>query len=82
MPTAGGLPAEKEVIMKYRITTQAELRREFWETFPDLPRRKITHYSGKSKMHVTDTRCAFVGWIDNLSRNGDISQELAERVTL
>jgi hypothetical protein len=66
----------------YRITTQKELRREFWATYPNLQRRKITDYSGKGKMHVTDTRCAFVEWVDMLSRNGDISQELAERVTL
>ena len=24
--------------MKYRITTQKELRAEFWQTFPNLPR--------------------------------------------
>jgi len=68
--------------MTYRITTQKQLRREFWQTFPHLPRKKITNYSGNGKMYPTDTRCAFVDWLDMLSKNGDISQELAERATL
>ena len=66
----------------YRITTQYALRREFWNTFPSLQRHQITDYSGNGKMHVTDTRCAFVDWLDMLSKCGDISQELAERATL
>lgn len=68
--------------MKYRITTQRALRREFWQTFPALSRRRITNYSGNGKMHMTDTRCAWVDWIDALSKGGDISQELAQRATL
>lgn len=68
--------------MEYRITNQRQLRREFWETFPKLNRRKITDYSGKGKMYPTDIRCAFVDWVDSLSKNGDISPELADRVTL
>ncbi len=66
----------------YRITNQRQLRREFWQTFPQLPRRKIANYSGNGKMHVTDTRCAFVDWLDSLSKNGDVSQDLAGRATL
>lgn len=65
-----------------RITTQRELRREFWRTFPELPKRRITDYSGKGRMHVTDTRCAWVDWIDGLSKDGAISQQLAQRATL
>lgn len=68
--------------MKYRITTQKQLRHEFWATFPELPKRKITNYSGNGKMHCTDTRCAFNDWIDMLSKDGDISQALASRATL
>ena len=44
--------------MKYRITNQKQLRAEFWRTFPELPRRRITNYAGNGKMHCTDTRCA------------------------
>jgi hypothetical protein len=66
----------------YRITTQRQLRKEFWLTFPKLPRKKITNYSSNGKMYRTDTRCAWVEWIDMLSKSGDISQALAERATL
>lgn len=65
-----------------RITTQKQLRAEFWRDHPKLSRRKITNYRGDGKMYTTDTRSAFVDYVDMLSRNGDISQELAERVTL
>lgn len=68
--------------MKYRITSQKQLRAEFWDTFPELDREKITDYSGKGKMYKTDTRCAFVDFVDMLSKDGIISRELAERVTL
>ena len=66
----------------YPITTQKEIRRIFWETFPDLPRKKIKNYSGNGTMYPTDTRCAFTDFIDYLSRDGQISQALAERATL
>lgn len=68
--------------MKNRITNQRQLRQEFWATFPFLPRRKVADYSGKGKMFRTDTRCAFVAWLDSLSKNGDVSSALAYRATL
>jgi len=68
--------------MTYRITTQRELRREFWQTFPNLPRKKIKNYSGNGTMYPADTRVTWCDWIDSLSKGGDISQELAQRATL
>lgn len=64
------------------ITTQKELRRQFWLAHPHLQRRKITNYSGNGRMHVTDTRCAWCDWVDWLSKDGQISQALAMRATL
>lgn len=64
------------------VTTQRELRREFWKAHPDLPRYKIKNYSGNGKMHVTDTRVAWCDWVDALSKSGEITQELAQRATL
>lgn len=64
------------------ITTQKQLRRLFWQTFPNLPRRKIPNYSGNGTIYVTDTRCAWCDWLDALSKNDEISQELAGRATL
>jgi hypothetical protein len=51
-------------------------------TFPELNFRRIPDYSGNGKMHVTDTRCAWVDWIDALSKDGVISHELAQHATL
>lgn len=64
------------------LTNQRELRRVFWETFPTLPRRKVTHYSGRGKMYVTDVRVTWGDWKDALSRDGVITQDLAQRATL
>ncbi len=67
---------------RYRITSQTALRREFWETFPDLPRRRIRDYSGKGLMRPTDVRTAWVDWLDELRRAGDISTDLENRAEL
>jgi hypothetical protein len=64
------------------ITTQKQIRAEFWAAFPNLPRRKIRDYSGTGKMHQTDTRCAFVDFVDYLQQSGQISETLANRATL
>ena len=66
----------------YTYTTQREVWRAFRELHPNAPRRKIKNYSGNGTMYPTDTRCAFTDFIDMLSKNDDISQELAQRVTL
>lgn len=63
-------------------TTQREVRRAFWAAHPQADRRRITNYSGNGTMYPTDTRCAFVDFVDALSKSGEISQELAGRVTL
>ena len=64
------------------ITNQRQLRRLFWATFPELSRRKIMNFNGHSKMWTTDTRRAFVDWIDALQKSGQISERLAGRATL
>ena len=68
--------------MKPTITTQRELRRQFWKAFPNLSRRKIKHYSGYGTMYRADTRVAWCDWIDALSKSGEISEALADRATL
>jgi len=64
----------------YAYTTQREIRRAFWEQFPNLSRRKIGPPEHRS--YTTDTRCAFVDFIDGLHRDGQISDALAQRTTL
>lgn len=71
--------------MSYTYTTQKQVRAAFWRDHTGIrgiSRRRIPNYSGNGKMHNTDTRCAFCDYVDHLSKNGDISQELAQRVTL
>jgi len=68
--------------MAYAYSTQKQVREAFWREHPDMQRKKIRNYSGGGTMYVTDTRCAFTDWIDWLSKDGMISQELAQRVTL
>jgi hypothetical protein len=64
------------------FTTQRQIRAAFWEAHPALPRRKIRNYAGTGRMYPTDTRVAFVDFIDYLQRDRQISDALARRVTL
>lgn len=68
---------------KYRITTQKQLREQFWSTFPEVECH-VNRRGNPLPQHsqTTDTRVTFVDWIDQLERSGDISRELAERATL
>ena len=70
---------------RYSMTTQKQVREAFWEAYEGqagITKRKITNYSGNGTMHTTDTRCAFVDFVDYLSKAGQISSELAGKVTL
>lgn len=64
--------------MMYRST--ADLRAAFWHLHPHLPRRRIR--MGNTLTYRTDTRVAWVDWIDSLHRAGMISSALANRATL
>ena len=59
------------------ITNQKDLRRLFWSTYPELPRKRYRN----GDRHV-DARMAWVDWIDHLCRAGTISEALAQRATL
>ena len=65
------------------ITTQKELRSQFWAIFPELSKRKILNYSNTpGKDYPVDTRVTWCDWIDGLERDGEISPALADRATL
>jgi hypothetical protein len=66
----------------FEFTNQESLRRAFFDQHPTLPNRRIRDYSGKGLMYPTDTRCAWVDWIDYLESSGSISSSLANRATL
>lgn len=61
----------------WQYTTQREIRSAFWEANPNASRKR-----GRDGDYLTDTRVAFVDFVDALARNGDISDALAQRVTL
>ena len=65
------------------ITNQRELRRAFWAANPELSRKKIADYTGKrGGMYACDTRVAWVDYIDQMERAGQILPSLAQRATL
>ena len=59
------------------MTTQAEVRAAFWDTFCVVKPKRLPNGD-----YPTDTRCAFVDFVDYLAREGTISEALAQRVTL
>lgn len=61
-------------------TTQKQIRKAFWESHPEAS-KKFRVYS-EHITYLCDTRCAFVDYIDNLARDGVISESLASRATL
>ncbi len=67
---------------KYQITNQVQIRKLFWENYPNMPRKQIKNHAGTGRMYCTDTRCAFVDFVDYLSKDGQISEALASRATL
>ena len=69
------------------MTNQKQIRAAFWEAFPDLPRRRYRYSPNRSDktaplVFPIDTRCAFVDYLDQLQRDGVISESLANRATL
>jgi hypothetical protein len=68
-----------------RFEDEDDVIAAFWQQYEHLPgisRKKITNYKGDGTMYDTDTRCAFVEFIDALSKDGSISSEMADTITL
>ena len=66
------------------ITTQAELRAQFWQDHPAHERQarlRGTLTKGQNAQ-VTDTRVAWVDYVDHMARDGSITEALAQRATL
>jgi len=66
------------------MTTQKQIRKAFWENHPghEAYARKWQIKTAPHNRHNSETRTAFVDFVDNLARNGEISEELAQRATL
>lgn len=69
-------------------TTAKEVRNAFFNMHPQYKRVVIKQHPGgtyrdaRHNEYPADTRCAFVAYIDDLARSGEISEALASRVTL
>jgi hypothetical protein len=70
--------------MQYTYTNQKQIRQAFWESFPHFEEQaREAGISSKSQNHHCATvRCSFVDFVDYLSKDGQISEKLADRATL
>jgi hypothetical protein len=71
-------------IPEFTYTTQAQVRAAFWEehsSFDHQVRAAGIRSKGQNAQCAT-VRCTFVDWINSLSKDGQISEALAQRVTL
>jgi hypothetical protein len=60
------------------ITTERELRRAFWDEHPQfkqVPGRRQNEYNAT-------IRSAWVEWVDMMEKSAEITEALAQRVTL
>lgn len=69
------------------MTNQKQIRDAFWDSFPDLPRRRYRYSPDRRDksaelVYPIDTRCAFADFVDYLARDGQINDALAARATL
>lgn len=63
------------------MKTQTDIRNAFWLTF--FVDGKPREYYGKTQNQLPcDLRSAFVDYVDQLAREGTITESLAQRVTL
>lgn len=60
------------------ITNQKDLRAAFWEAHPQFKRQGRKTQND----YPTDTRLAWVDFVDSMNRNGQIDDNLAQRATL
>ena len=66
------------------ITTQKQVREEFWAAHPSLDHqaREAGIRSKPQNEQCATVRCTFVDFVEMLHRSGQISDALANRVTL
>jgi hypothetical protein len=66
------------------MTNQKQVRAAFWEAYPsfDHQAREAGIRSKRQNEQCATVRCTFVDFVDSLARDGQISDALANRVTL
>jgi hypothetical protein len=63
------------------LTTKKQVVTAFWALNLDADRTKIKYTDGV-RLYKCDTRCAFNDFIDNLARQGEITEEMRSTVNL
>ena len=61
------------------MTTQKQIRAAFWSAMKGTNQYDQTK---RQNDQPADIRCAFVAFVDSLAKSGEISERLAEKVTL
>lgn len=66
------------------MKTITDVRNSFWDYLKDVsPELAKQRRSKKTQnMYCTDIRCSFVDYVDNLRRDNQITEKLANKVTL
>lgn len=66
------------------MKTQKQIRTNFWQYVKEYAPEYSKEYKASKKQnhYKTDIRVLFTDYIENLRRNGDISENLAYKVTL
>jgi hypothetical protein len=66
------------------LTNQKQIRAAFWAAHPEHEAHALKWgiKTAPQNRHNTTTRTAFVDFVDALNRSGQISDALAQRVTL
>ena len=69
--------------MGYQITTERQVRDAFWQGWtPELKRAVGMRQNKRQNEYPVDVRVEWVDFVDMLCRDGLVSPELAQRVTL
>ena len=62
------------------MKTTPEVRQAFWDAHPEF--KNEYRKTWRQNQYRTDIRVSFVAYVDHLRQNGEISDNLAYRVTL
>jgi hypothetical protein len=66
------------------MTTQKQVRANFWAYIKEIAPQYLKEYktSKRQNQYTADVRILFVDYVDNLQKSGEITQNLAYKVTL
>jgi hypothetical protein len=66
------------------LSNQKQIRAAFWAANPDFEfqAREAGIFSKRQNEHCATVRCSFANFVDGLRKSGQITEKLANRVTL